>query len=300
MKWIQSKNKITFYDLDDDGIPDKVLPTNKIRIHIDKEAVLKNGIVSQKDSALIVPYIDINIGSSLTKNRILMLDILANNHWKRPIYFTGGAQADEEYIWMKDYLQLDGLAYKLVPIKTPDQGSFFDMGRIETDILYKKIKNWDWGTITDDNVYLDPETRKNAVTYRNNMERLVRALIKENKMKKAEEILDISLNKMPVHKFGHYSMLIPYVELYYKLDKKNKAQLLTKQLKEVFQEDLTYFSQYNEQEIPTVYDEIERNLLMYDQLVKTASKYDDAEYTNSIKDEYISYLKLYDFLIKDQ
>ena len=50
-----------------------------------------------------------------------MLDILANNNWEKPIYFTGGAQADEEYIWLKDYLQLDGMTYKLVPILTPDR-----------------------------------------------------------------------------------------------------------------------------------------------------------------------------------
>ncbi|MGV6846446.1 MAG: glycosyltransferase family 117 protein [Lutibacter sp.] len=299
MKWIQSKNKVTFYDLDDDGIPDKVLPTNKIRIPVDKKAVLENGIVAKKDSALIVPYIDIKIGSSLTKNRILMLDILANNHWKQPIYFTGGAQADEEYIWMKDYLQLDGLAYKLVPIKTKNEGSFFDMGRIDTDILYNRVKNWNWRNITDDHIYLDPETRKNTVTYRNNMERLVRALIKENKLKKAEEILDISLQKMPVNKFGHYSMLIPYIELYYKLGKTEKARKLSSELKSVFQEYLTYFSQYSEENINTVYDLIERNLLMYDQLVKTTSQYDSEAYANKLKDEYISYLKLYDFLIKE-
>ena len=59
------------------------------------------------------------IARGLTKNRILMLDILANFDWKRPIYFTGGANDDGEYIWLKDYLQLDGLAFKLVPIKTP-------------------------------------------------------------------------------------------------------------------------------------------------------------------------------------
>ena len=50
---------------------------------------------------------------------MMMLDILANNDWKRPIYFTGGSFSDSEYIWMKDYLQLEGLVYKLVPIKTP-------------------------------------------------------------------------------------------------------------------------------------------------------------------------------------
>ena len=173
MKWIESENDITYFDLDDDGIKEKILPSNKIRIPVDKEAVLRNGIVAQKDSALIVPYIDIEIGSSLTKNRILMLDILANNHWEKPIYFTGGAQAAEEYIWLKDYLQLDGMTYKMVPIHTPNQSNFFEMGRINSDIMYKNVMNWDWRNITDDNIYLDPETRKNSVTYRNNMERQI-------------------------------------------------------------------------------------------------------------------------------
>jgi hypothetical protein len=45
----------------------------------------------------------------------MMLD-MANN-WKRPIYFSGGAFDPEDYLWMKDYLQLDGLVYKLIPIK---------------------------------------------------------------------------------------------------------------------------------------------------------------------------------------
>jgi len=300
MKWIESDKEITYYDLDDDGIKEKVLPTNKIRIPVDKEAVLRNGIVAQKDAHLIVPYIDINFGSNLSKNRILMLDILANFNWEKPIYFTGGAQADEEYIWLKDYLQLDGMAYKFVPILTPNEGNFFEMGRINTDIMYKNVKNWDWRNITDDNIYLDPETRKNSVSYRNNMERLARALIDENKLDKAEEILDISLEKMPVHKFGHYSMLISYIDLYYNLENKAKARKLTSELKTVLQENLTYYSQFSESEIENVFNEVERSLLMYDQIVKTATRFDDETYATSIKDEYVGYLKLFDFLIKEE
>ncbi|MBL4939015.1 MAG: DUF2723 domain-containing protein [Lutibacter sp.] len=299
MRWIESESERTFYDLDDDGIPEKVLPTNKIRIPVDKEAVLKNGTVAQKDAHLIVPYIDINFGSHLSKNRILMLDILANNHWEKPIYFTGGAQAEEEYIWLKDYLQLDGMTYRLVPIKTPNTGNFFEMGRINTDIMYENVKNWDWRNITDDNIYLDPETRKNSVSYRNNMERLARALIQENKVEKAEEILDISLEKMPVHKFGHYSMLFSYLDLYYSLDKNEKARKLASELKSILQEKLMYYSQFDEYEIEPVFNEIERNLLMYDQVVKTAIRFDDEAYATLIKDEYIEYLKLFDFLIEE-
>ncbi|WP_457619182.1 DUF2723 domain-containing protein [Lutibacter sp.] len=300
MKWIQSDKDITYYDLDDDGIPEKVLPTNKIRIHVDKEAVLKYGVVAEKDADLIVPYIDVEISSTLSKNRILMLDILANNNWEKPIYFTGGAQADEEYIWLKDYLQLDGLAYRLVPIKTPNEGNFFEMGRINTDIMYKNVKNWDWRNITDDGIYLDPETRKNAVSYRNNMERLARKLFDENKFGKATEILDISLEKMPVHKFGHYSMLISYVDLYYQLNEKEKARKLASDLKKILQENLVYHSQFDESEIESIFDEIKQSLLMYDQLVKTTIRFDDEKYATSVKDEYVEYLKLFDFLVSEE
>ena len=83
-------------------------PTRYIRVPVDKETVLKNGIVKEKDADLILPYLDVEIKSSaLYKNRLLMLDIVANNNWERPIYFSGGAFSDEDYIWMKDFLQLD-------------------------------------------------------------------------------------------------------------------------------------------------------------------------------------------------
>ena len=150
MQWIESKNKVTFYDIDGDGNEEKVLPTRNIRIPVNKENVLEYGIVAAKDADKIVDYIDIEIGRGIAKNRILMLDILANFDWKRPIYFTGGAFADEEYIWLKDYLQLDGMAYKLVPIKTsmnvvnPDgtvtKKSPFDMGRIDPEKMYANIQ----------------------------------------------------------------------------------------------------------------------------------------------------------------
>ena len=300
MRWIASDNQITQYDLDDDGIPEKVLPTNKIRIPVDKKAVLKNGLVAAKDADLIVPFIDIEFQGALTKNRILMIDILANNNWEKPIYFTGGAQADEEYIWLKDYLQLDGMTYKLVPIRTPYDGNFFEMGRVNTDIMYENIKNWDWRNITDDNIYLDSETRKNSVTYRNNMERLARALLNENKLEKAEEILDISLEKMPVLKFKHYSMLFSYLDLYYELNQNEKARNLATVLKSVLQEKLFYYSQFDETNIEGVLDEIERNLRMYDQIVRTALRYDDDDYATTIKEEYLIFLKLYSFLIEEE
>ena len=129
-------------------------PTNKIRVPVNKENVLKSGAVKSEDADLIVDYIDIDLPKSgLYKNRLMMLDILYNNDWERPIYFTGGSYDDQEYFWMKDYLQLDGLVYKLVPIKTPENPiNPYQMGRIDADKMYDIVKKWDWGNADSDKV----------------------------------------------------------------------------------------------------------------------------------------------------
>ena len=68
-----------------------LLPYNKIRVPVNIKNVIENGIVNKEDEDLIVPYIDIDLPTSgIYKNQMMMLDILANNDWKRPIYFTGG------------------------------------------------------------------------------------------------------------------------------------------------------------------------------------------------------------------
>jgi preprotein translocase subunit Sss1 len=83
------------------------------------------------------------------------------------------------------------------------------------------------------------------------------------------------------------------------LDEPEKARQLNAELIQVFQEHLTYFSQFSEAEIESVFDQIERNLLMYDQIIKTAAQFDTEEYANSLKEEYVNYIKLFEFLISE-
>ena len=72
--------------------------------------------------------------------------------------------------------------YILVPIKTPiDQSNPYEMGRVNTEKMYSMVKDWDWGTKGNVGVYFDVESRKNSITYRSNISRLVNQLIIENK-----------------------------------------------------------------------------------------------------------------------
>jgi hypothetical protein len=266
MNWISSDNERTKYKFlleqygydksDLNNVPKFTqnmvfYPTNKVRFYVNKENVLNSGIVKNENENLIVDYIDIDLPKSgLYKNQILMLDILSKNDWERPIYFTGGSYKDSEYLWMKDYLQLDGLVYKLVPIKTPlNPDNPYQMGRIDPNNMYKIVKKWQWGNSESDKIYHDPETRKNSITFRSNLHRLAEEFISLGDYDKANEILDLSFEKLPIEYFGYYSLSEPYIDSYYKLGKIKKGRDLFKIIEEKYHDQINYYSKsmlYNE------------------------------------------------------
>lgn len=229
---LRNGHKVNFY------------PTNKLRLPVDKNQVIKNKLVPPASYDSIVPYIDIDIkDDALYKNRLLMLDLVYHNNWERPIYFTGGSFGDDDYLWMKDYLQLDGMVYKLVPVRTPipEDGSPLDMGNIDTDKMYDIVMKWDWGNSESPDIYHDPETRKNSITYRTNLARLTEKLINEGKKDKAKKVIDLAMAKMPVEYYNYYTLLEPFATGYYQLGEKDKARQLLQQLIKKYQENLTYY-----------------------------------------------------------
>ena len=252
-------------------------PTNKIRVNVNKGNVLKSGIVKPEDQELIVPFIDIDLPEGgMTKNQIMMLDILANNDWERPIYFTGGSYAEAEYIWMKDYLQLEGLVYKLVPIKTPqNKENPYLMGRLDTDLMYNIVMNWSWGNSESPDIYHDIETRKNSISFRSNMARLADQLILEGKKEKAKNILDLAMQKMPLDYFGYYSLLVPFVDAYYRLDDTVSAQNLAQKVAFKYRDELEYFGSLTRNEQYMMGEEIITQVERYRTLMEAVLVHED-------------------------
>ncbi|TPG39236.1 DUF2723 domain-containing protein [Flavobacterium pectinovorum] len=271
-------------------------PTNKIRVNIDKNTIIKNKVVDPKYNDSIVPYIDIDIkGNALYKNRLMMLDILANNNWKRPIYFSGGAFDDEDYLWLKNYLQLDGMVYKLVPIKNvpSKDGGPMDMGQIDADKMYNIVMKWDWGN-SNGNIYHDPETRRNSITYRTNLSRLMDQLIAEGKIDKAKNVINLAITKMPLDKFGYYSLVEPFTNGYYKVGETAKAHDLLNQLVQKYRENLNYYATLTPGDQTDLAMDIITDIERYRSLLEVMKKNNDKAFYEKQKVTFNTYVNVFE------
>ncbi len=272
-------------------------PTNKFRIPIDKNNIIANKVVAPKYYDSIVPSIDFEVkDNAMYKNRIMMLDVILNNNWKRPIYFTGGSFADEDYVWLKDYLQLDGMVYKLVPLKTPldKQASQLDMGQIDSDKMYDIVMKWDWGNSESPDIYHDIDTRRNSISYRSNMARLMEQLINEGKLDKAKKIIDLAMTKLPLKYYAYYSLVEPYVGGYYEVNEKAKARQLLDDLMTKYKENLTYYKTLKPSEQSDIAVDIITDIERYRGLLETMKDLGDIEYYNKQRPIFNSYNKMFE------
>jgi len=251
--------------------------------------------VSEKFYDSIVPAIEFEIkDDALYKNRLMMLDIVNQNNWKRPIYFTGGSFGEDDYLWMKDYLQLDGMCFKLVPIKTPvDSPSPMKMGQIDSEKMYNIVMKWDWGNSGKPIIYHDPETRKNSISYRTNLARLMETLITEGKKDKAEKVIDLAMKNMPIQYFEYYSLLEPFAAGYYEVGKKDKARAILAQVIKKYQENLTFYNGWKPSEQNFGAMDIVTDIEQYRSLLQAAKNANDLEFYNKEKVKFNNFNKMF-------
>lgn len=208
------------------------IPARNLFLPVDSAKVIANGTVKPQNADKIVKNIEISLkGNFLNKSQLIMLDILATNNWERPVYFGIGMGA-EAYMGFENYFQLEGAAYRVVPIKSEDSG-YYDYGRIDSDILYDNIMNkFEWGNIKDPKVNMDylHDNTLNVMKYRGTFLRLAEQLHQEGKNEKAIAVLDKSLEEIPLYQVPVDNILLNYIPLYYSLEQPEKANHLLNEL----------------------------------------------------------------------
>ena len=201
---------------------------------------------------------------------------------------------------MKKYLQLEGLVYKLVPIETDlgDDNPYL-MGRIDSDLMYDIVMQWEWGNSESLDIYHDTETRKNSISFRSNMARLAETLINENKFEKAKAILDLGIEKMPLDYFGYYSLLVPFVDGYYRINEVDKAKELSQKIGEKYNDRLTYFESLNANLQYSMGEEIITEIERYRVLVEADLKHGENIELTPVLNQFMESFLPFKFLYGD-
>jgi hypothetical protein len=241
IEWVKSDNPATKIRVSETEELDNI-PTRTIRIPVDATKVIASGTVKPEDADKIVPYIDIKLKSgAILKDQLVVLDILAHNDWKRPVYFVTGY--NEDALGLEEYFQLEGLAYRLVPIKSENR-SWIRYGRIDTDILYDNLMNkFRWGGSKEKGVDIDYNHKRNlmVIKARTDYSRLAGALTAEGKKDKALMVLDYCMETFPIEKIG-YDIYVPgIIEAYVAAGATDKAEKLTRSLSTYYFEKLDYY-----------------------------------------------------------
>ena len=186
--WVRSKNSELH-----------VIPTDTLYMTIDKEAVRQSGMMMASDSIPDKMVISLKGKSGLYKGDLMILEMLSECNWKRPIYVAVSV-GDENYINLGDNTITEGLAYRITPFTTNQEGAKnFDTKRTYDNVMHR----FKFGGANTKGIYLDETVMRMCYTHRRIMARLAVQLVSEGKDKEAVEVLDYCEKMLPAYNIPH-------------------------------------------------------------------------------------------------
>ncbi|QZT36244.1 DUF2723 domain-containing protein [Halosquirtibacter xylanolyticus] len=294
--FIKSDNKATKLQ---DNI--SFFPTRMLKVTIDKEQVIKSGLVARKDSDQIVSQIDINLkGNIITKDQLMLLDMIAHTDWTRPFYFAITVGSDK-YLGLQPYFRTEGFAYRLVPLKNSNlTDDAEEVTMVDTDkMYYNMMEKFTWGNMNDPKVYLDENNARMAMNIRNSFVRLAEALLQDStkfdsqlNIGKEHTVLDHRLKAIKVLNrceevipsdkvaYDYFGLLI--AQTYFKADDKEAGVKIFKEMLNNYTEQLNYYTQLPQAESMVLQNDIRRALYILKEMSDTCKKYDLAQLQKSI------------------
>ena len=172
--WVRSKDSETH-----------VIPTDTLYITIDKEAVRRSGMMMASDTIPDRMVISLAGKRAIYKNDMMILEMLAQCNWERPLYVATTVGSDN-YMNLGDNFVQEGLAYRITPFNTKAPGA----KNFDTEKVYNNVMNrFKWGGLDKPGLYIDETVMRMCYTHRHLLAQLAMQLIAEGQNAKAEKVL---------------------------------------------------------------------------------------------------------------
>lgn len=245
-------------------------PTNRFEIKVnDTAALINSGAIPQSLRDSILPAVDWTMpGDYVLKNTLAVLDLVAHNNWKRPIYF-GVSTGSAVYMGLEPYFQLEGMAYRLVPVKNHTKQDI----RVATGIMYDNVMHkFKWGNMHS-GIYMDENIRDMARDMRIELAALAQALIDEHKNDSASKVLNLCMDSIPEKNCPYKSPVTTIVYEYYQIGQYAKADTLAKEVFNINENDVKYYHSLNKWSANYYKDESDKMELILYRLAYLAKTY---------------------------
>ncbi len=243
------------------------LPTDHLYLPVDTAAFAKSDAYVK--GYPIAKRIEVSLKGRpyIGKHEMVILDMLANSEWKRPICYAvtvGG----ESYLNLNKYFSLQGLAYRVLPQE------FGEEGGVNTDLAYDNMVNkFKWGGIENPKVYLDENNLRMCRTFRYMFARLVNALILEGKNAKAVQALDHCQKVIPSNTVSHDYASLSFVDAYFKLGQKQKATQIGEEILKEAEQNLRWYNSLSPGKRSSVANNIGHNLAVMQNVLQMYSTF---------------------------
>ncbi len=260
--WVRSKN------------PDlHVIPTDVIYMTIDKEAVRKSGMMMATDSIPDRMTISLKGKSALYKGDLMILEMLSQCNWERPIYVAVSV-GDENYINLGDNTITEGLVYRITPFTTNKEGAKnFDTKRTYDNVMHR----FKFGGASTKGVYLNETVMRMCYTHRRIMARLATQLVSEGDDKKAAEVLRYTEKVLPAYNIPHSytSGSLDMARAWAAMGNNKEAMNLIDQLWKNSTQYVTWYVNLDSQQFALSEDSCYMHIYILNQLLQLGSTIDE-------------------------
>jgi len=274
-----------------DGTKSNFIPTKDFKLTVNPLDVLKTGTLPASEINKITPTIEWKFNKGyVTKGTLAMLDILAHNNWKRPIYFASTVPS-EQFNGLDNYLYSEGLALRLLPLKKDSLENTNEQA-INLEPMFKNVMNkFKWGNVKTAS-YLDAQSADDVSIFIRIFNDLTTGLIKQGRIEDAKKVMRKYDEVMPTKIYGIRSMMsMPTMaQNLYILGETERANNLIKKSAAYIQKEITYLADLTDSKDKLVgMNNIQMGLMFsLEPMAKVAAQYKQTKLAEELQKEYES------------
>lgn len=271
------------------------IPSTNLYFDIDKNRAINSGWVTADEADKVVDRVPLKISGSLTKDELAVLDILNNNMYDRPIYFSVTTRQDK-LMGLGEYMKLEGLGLRFMPIRTtvqPRDRNFgiHKNGSIDADKIHDKVLNvFKWGGFDTHDQFVSNSFVPSLLAHKTMIERAALELITQGDNTKAIELIDKYFEAFPHMNFPYDAQILNMLRMYDQAGAYDKAKEKMEILDDQTEQYLRFYQSLSPQDLRMGFNGDQKTWLsVADELQRLANANNDTEYANELKAMFDTY-----------